>query len=591
MPILLDLNIYNHLDEPKDESELNEGEFQKTVEKETNASIFSKINKTITFAGNRCLKQHLENPCTDYEELIKNQQIILKTYYSQGNVSVIHNYLQDIKKIEQDVAWVWKEHDQETNAYINNLFFYYDIFNREILLNMNTMMKMCIIPLSVLLFPIIGFVVANLMGLKESLFSFFCNTYQITVKSYRMLFSLLTRNNSIKTYGPHCIVVLYCLFYFYRCYSTIYSVWKLYKQHSTLYTYASKISNYCQNIANIYEHDIFVKPMIKVPKLEKTIRYLLNIYNKKLFTPGYCLILWKNRNQYKQEVESLSSYMGMVDYFTSMINIIREYPSYFCFPIFRKPVEKPFIGCIGTWHPELLSNGLENTIRNNVVFGDHYGTNNHMILTGPNASGKSTLMKSLALSVYLSQTIGISNCEFIEFTPFSIIDTYMNIPDRIGSESLFEAESNRCLQLFDNIKNSNGFVLTIMDEIFTGTNLTEGISGAYGICKKFREFNNCISIISTHYDFLTRLEKEHPRIFKNFHMEIVKKKNELLIEDDEKQNSESDDTDTEQEYTYKLKPGVNIHKVALNIMEKKGFDKDVIDNSKIAMKNMMHVLN
>ena len=43
--------------------------------------------------------------------------------------------------------------------------------------------------------------------------------------------------------------------------------------------------------------------------------------------------------------------------------------------------------------------------------------------------------------VIFAQTIGIAFCDSLEITPFSLINTYLNIPDCKGKESLFEAEN------------------------------------------------------------------------------------------------------------------------------------------------------
>ena len=110
--------------------------------------------------------------------------------------------------------------------------------------------------------------------------------------------------------------------------------------------------------------------------------------------------------------------------------------------------------------------------------------------------GKSTFIKSLMLSILFSQTLTISFCKTQSFTPFSYIQTYLNIPDCKGKESLFEAEMNRAYKYISYLKtleqDSELFSFIIMDEIFSSTNPREGLSGAYAIADKLGNYKNII---------------------------------------------------------------------------------------------------
>ena len=77
---------------------------------------------------------------------------------------------------------------------------------------------------------------------------------------------------------------------------------------------------------------------------------------------------------------------------------------------------------------------------------------NNFLITGPNAGGKSTLIKSLTLCILLSQTLCISPAENLILTPFKLVNTYLNIPDCKGKESLFEAEMHRARDHINDLK-------------------------------------------------------------------------------------------------------------------------------------------
>ena len=80
-------------------------------------------------------------------------------------------------------------------------------------------------------------------------------------------------------------------------------------------------------------------------------------------------------------------------------------------------------------------------------------------ILGLNGSGKSTIVKGIGLCVLFSHTITLVNAEYANIPIFSYINTYLNIPDCQGKESLFQAELRRCLYNINRIRqqeNSHG---------------------------------------------------------------------------------------------------------------------------------------
>ena len=95
-----------------------------------------------------------------------------------------------------------------------------------------------------------------------------------------------------------------------------------------------------------------------------------------------------------------------------------------------------------------------------------------------------------------------------------------------------------------------------MDEIFSSTNPNEGISGAYAIADKLSQFKNNVCLITSHYSHLTNLEKEGK--FKNYKIPIARDRNNNIV------------------YKYKLEEGSSNQYIALELLEKKGFDKEIV---------------
>lgn len=199
-------------------------------------------------------------------------------------------------------------------------------------------------------------------------------------------------------------------------------------------------------------------------------------------------------------------------------------------------------------------------IKNNVSLGDLLP--NNMLMTSPNASGKSTLIKSILIGVLLAQTLTTTCMSSCTLSPFSYISSQINIPDCKGKESLFEGEMLRSKGNLDALKRlpQSQFALIACDEIFNSTSPVEGIAGAYAIATKLSEYSNCISIISTHFVYLTKLEKDTKR-FINYKMKCLKSSGKI-------------------KYPYKLSKGISNQHIALDILEENGFDKDILECSR-----------
>lgn len=199
----------------------------------------------------------------------------------------------------------------------------------------------------------------------------------------------------------------------------------------------------------------------------------------------------------------------------------------------------------------------KNIVENDVHLGGKDARN--VIITGPNAGGKSTLIKSLLSNVFLSQTLTICASKKASMTPFSLIHSQINIPDCKGKESLFEAEMHRSKESIEMIEKCNGLSLVVMDEIFNSTNPVEGISGAYAIAKKIGSNKDTLMIVCTHYLYLTNLSSEFD-YFTNYKMSAKVKEDRI-------------------EFPYKLKKGICKQFIALELLKKNGFDKSIIDDA------------
>lgn len=216
----------------------------------------------------------------------------------------------------------------------------------------------------------------------------------------------------------------------------------------------------------------------------------------------------------------------------------------------------------------------ERVVGNDIDFGKSNKRN--AIITSPNSSGKSVLIKSIIVNVIAAQTMGISFSKSAVITPFSYISTQMNVPDTTGYESLFEAEMHRCKSNLDCLKmlrdtgatsGHTPLSLIVMDEIFNSTNPIEAISGAYAVCKKMAEYESNILIFTTHLGYLTKLAKGESSSFQNYRMQTFVQGMDI-------------------QFSYIFEKGVNKHLLALELLRKNGFDDDIIQQA-IAIKERL----
>lgn len=203
--------------------------------------------------------------------------------------------------------------------------------------------------------------------------------------------------------------------------------------------------------------------------------------------------------------------------------------------------------------PLVYKSPVKNTIKMDANF----------IISGPNASGKTTLMKSILLNIILSQQIGMGfyDAETV-IKPFEYLHCYLNIPDTSGRDSLFQAEARRCKQILDVIesekgKNSNHFI--IFDELFSGTNPEEATKSSSAFIKYISGFSNVSFLLTTHYNKVCKKFIKSKKI-KNIQMDVI----------------EEEEEDNQLKYTYKIKKGISQIKGGFNVLREMNYPEKIL---------------
>jgi energy-coupling factor transporter ATP-binding protein EcfA2 len=117
----------------------------------------------------------------------------------------------------------------------------------------------------------------------------------------------------------------------------------------------------------------------------------------------------------------------------------------------------------------------------------------HVLLTGPNKGGKSTVLRALSMSALLAHTYGAALGHLVA-TPFSTMFTCLTPDDLPGCKSRFERE----IEYTTNTLISKGRALIFIDELYSSTNPPDALRSSSIYCERLWNRDNLVSVISTH---------------------------------------------------------------------------------------------
>jgi hypothetical protein len=186
--------------------------------------------------------------------------------------------------------------------------------------------------------------------------------------------------------------------------------------------------------------------------------------------------------------------------------------------------------------------------------------NKNQIITGPNASGKTTILKSTLINIIFTQQFGCGFYDSAKFAPFKHLHCYLNIPDTSGRDSLFQAEARRCKDILDIIRdNKDETHFCAFDELYSGTNPEEAESSATAFMLYLQKYKTVSSLLTTHFvKVCKKLDKT--KGIENCKM-VTKKINEKL------------------KYTYKMELGISEVKGGINVLTEMDYPKEIIENT------------
>lgn len=178
-----------------------------------------------------------------------------------------------------------------------------------------------------------------------------------------------------------------------------------------------------------------------------------------------------------------------------------------------------------------------------------------IILTGPNMSGKSAVLRQTAIAVILAQTGCFVPCKRARIGIVDKIYTRVGASDNISlGESTFMVEMLETASILNNLSERS---LILLDEIGRGTSTYDGVSLAWSIAEFLQSHpNRPKTLFATHYHELNELESKLEGV-RNFHIAIKEQGNRIV-------------------FLRKLKPGGSEHSFGIHVAQMAGIPNRVL---------------
>ena len=503
------------------------------------------------------------------------------------------------KNLQNEVLEIWNEIQNETG--FNEKYNYIEWTQLDFL-NNSSMFLQCLSiynvasPLFSLMLPVI-FLIVPLLIIK-------IRGLPITIEKYIELLKIVFQKHQLgkifelSTMSFEKLVYVFAttIFYIIQVYQNITTCRRFICNMTKIHDQIIKIRYYLnETISNM---DILIKQCNGLNTYEefvKTIQHHRSVCNhmksefdkvsvnkvslKKFGQIGFtmkCFYQLYNHRQFHKTLIYTFGLNGYIDNMNGIITNIQMKNIHAC--KFKKGITKFY----KAYFPSLVN---EKPIKNT------YNLDKHLIITGPNAAGKTTLLKTTIFNIIISQQIGFGFYDKATINPYDMIHCYINIPDTSGRDSLFQAEAKRCKDILNHImktpdidkeqnenesfrenkdknkdKNKYERHFCVFDELYSGTNPYEAISSAYAYLKFLNRHDNVNFVLTTHFlDLCRRLEKEDK--LHNFHMKI-------------------DTTNNDFKYTYKLEEGISTIKGGIKVLKDLKYPEEIIEDTTLTLNKM-----
>ena len=549
-------------------------ELVKTDETSIYDNVFNPSNKLST----KVIEQFANNYTTDTDYL-KNTQKLIKSIHSE-ELNTIHNKHSFSNFEINDIVSLWQEIITDSGFCEKYLYidwaFAKDLNNNSSFLQLmsiyniaSPILSLCL-PIFVLIVP---FFVIKLRGIELTI-----NQYIDILKtliSNHSIFKIFTQFHQVDT-TQKIYLLASSAFYLFSIYQNILVCIRFYSNMQKIHNYLSKFKHYLG-----YTLDIMDYHSLKTNELTNYLKFRDEVYNNK----NVLLRLYNELDKITPFSFSLSKIgeIGHIMYSFYQLYDNTEYNNAIIYSFGfngyfsiisqtslnveqNKLVKTQFIDKSSNkkkhnkpvfkkmYYPKFINNDSTNIIKNDC------NLNKNMIITGPNASGKTTTLKTALINIILSQQIGYGCFGSLKLLPYDNIHCYLNIPDTSGRDSLFQAEARRCKEIIDCIDEENNKThFCIFDELYSGTNPEEAIVSAFAFMNYIVKHDNVTCLLTTHYVRLCKKLLKNKKI-KNYNMKTIKKNDNF-------------------EYTYLLEEGISKVKGGLKVLKDMNYPQEILDNT------------
>jgi len=558
--------------------------------------VFGHIDHTKTTAGKIELQKMLYNPSGNIQDIKKTQAIVDTLLKEPKTFEAFEAATEQLKKTENEWIWFHRQIEEEIGLFFDQIYFnkflMFDLSkwnkNPEIL-ELSALKTTLFNPIFAaswpLSIPLIQFLIAReltrVFG-RDLAFGDFAEQYWAGIRQIPTDIRHFYESNALMTvkFFTTAFGALALYGYLAPIIASVKNARFYNDMSNQIQTKMINIATYSNTVQNLGK-TIAAHPTLKA--LFPDTQAMINLTNGKsdeairlakllesgtfkgqasfFSNKGKVLATFKMMQDAKNNFIKAMQVAGQVDAYLSIAKLYKKYENHpnakFCF-VNAVEDTKPCLDIQNFWHPIL---NPDKVVTNSLTLGGNGPLD--IIITGPNAGGKSTALKSITLAIIMAQAFGIAPAASMTFTPFAKINTYLNIADAEGKESLFQAEMRRAQALLNSIRSlgKNEFSFVIMDEIFTGTNPKEGEAAAYGVAKNLATFKNSICVVATHFKKLTELEVATNGVYNNYKVAVIKR------------------PDGSFHCPYKLEAGISNQNIALQLLQNEGFDASIMNDA------------
>ena len=278
--------------------------------------------------------------------------------------------------------------------------------------------------------------------------------------------------------------------------------------------------------------------------LEGMVDYIRMLFHIDLIKFNNMLKIFDNN---EAELTALFETAGFLDSMIAAASY-RELMGKWCVPVLEHGA--PFLETQEVYHP-MLDEPVPATLAEHRC----------VLITGSNASGKSTFIKTLAINAILAQTIDTVMASSWHGSFFAIASSMALRDDIFSKESYYIVEIKSLKRIMDMVSDKVP-VLCFVDEVLRGTNTLERIAASAEILS-WLAGANAMCFAATHDIELTHILEEN---YSNYHFQEYVKENEVLFD-------------------YKLYPGRAVSKNAIKLLRMLGYDEVMTEHAEARVKH------